>query len=280
MLLSHFKPHAFKLDYMRIKFEFDTVFDQLSYLCSYLDDDNSNWCVKWWFDWQIRIERSGDYYMIKPVDFPISIMRVNFKMDFEVEIDFYGAFFSWEGNEDLHKFLSPSSHRIMRVDLALDLVGCTPTTLEKCGDFKLPRGTVKDCQTIYYGDQKSNRKIVRMYDKKQATKDLGKEEVDFKILEYKEPVTRLEIEMRSACCKEYGFTLERLRDIEYCWKIFYKELTTKYIYFTLPPVLYDTYAKPTFEKGTPNPVLRFQEAIEQAIKKNVDVLAEVMIYCK
>lgn len=270
MLLSHFKIKGFSLDFMRVKFENDLYFDNLEKSCHFIDDDNSNYAVQWWGDWEFYIERSDKYFLIRPVDFPASTMRVRFDGEF-VTVDFYGAFFSWECNEAFRRFLIPTAHRFFRVDLALDLVGCSPKQLEKYGVFNLKRHTISDEQTIYYGDFRSNRKIVRIYDKKADIKKKRKQELHPDILVEEQDVTRLEVELRASACRDYGFTFDRLLDPEYCWQVFYSELTTNFIFFPLPAGIDECYAKRKYERGTPEPELRFREACEQALKKHVDI---------
>ncbi len=279
MLLSHFTCHSFKLDFMRIKFEMDPYFDILQNFCSFVDDDNSNYAIKWWLEEEFLIERVRDFYTLRPVGFPLTVMRLDFRAGDTVTIDFYGAFFSWKGYINIMKILSPSSHRIYRVDLAMDLIGGTPEQISKYADNKLPINTIKNKQTIYFGDWKSNRKIIRLYDKKADIIKKGKQEIHEEIFLMKQDVTRLEIELRSRACNDWALNLRKLEDPEFLYHIFYKELTTKHVWFPLPKHIDISLSRPSFKRGVPQPVLRFQEAIETALKKNVDIYAEVIKYC-
>lgn len=281
MLQSLYTCIGFSLDYMRVGMTSDPLFDILYDRCYSMDSDNSNSGVFDFCNFDFVITRNKEYFIFRPIDFPFPVFRVQFDRRSVVRFitfDFYSAFFRWP---DYWRFWTPIRsipQKVTRLDIALDLAGCMPADIAKYVDSKLPRTSIHDNQTVYFGAWKSNRKIIRVYDKKADTEFKGKSEI-FPELEHEtRPVSRIELELRTAGCQRYKLSIDRLDDLEYQYHIFYKELTTKYVYFPLVPSLSNWVVVPSMERATPDPVLRFREAISKAYQKGVDIRNEVVRY--
>lgn len=283
MLQSRFAVKGFSLDYMRVGMVRDPLFDVIREKCFALDSDNSNYGIIAFGDFDLVVTRMKDKFLFRPTDFPFEIFRLEFtpdKISRYVTFDFYSSFFRWA---EFWRFLTPFRNlpqKITRLDFALDLAGCTPADVEKYVTNRLARSSINNDQTIYFGAYKSNRKIIRVYDKKADTEFKGKSEIFSELENETRPVTRIELELRVAGCRSYKLNINALEDVEYQYHIFYKELTTKYVWFPLVASVGSWFVSPPYEKATPNPVLRFREAIVKAYAKSVDIRGEVERYLK
>lgn len=278
----------FGLDYIRVDLERgeSTLFvDILLNKLSYIDDDNSNFLSVDFLDFDFTVVRSGDYFLFSPSAdesyFNFPLFRLSTPRDFVVTLDIYSSFFHWPHFFDFLYSLSSFPHRLLRVDIALDFRSFTPDSLLECfeHDLSLTRFKEKDgiSETIYIGDLKSKRKLVRLYDKKLDSKKKNKTEFYPGYFAFDDPVTRLEVELRSQACSSWSLTISKLLDPEFLYNLFKTELQTRFIFLSLPSS-FSWYSKPRFERGVPDPILRLHEAFSRAEKKGVDLQSELVLY--
>jgi hypothetical protein len=278
MVLSTFKCLGFSLDFMRVSFKFDENFDMLQNFCSYLDDDNSNYTMQWWLGQEWVMSRTGRFFMLRPTNWNYDVARVHFEN--EVRVDFYSSFFMWSGCWDILRKLYDAPHRIFRVDIAMDLGGLDPSELVNLFSTGLPRTRINDDQTVYIGDWQSNRKLIRMYDKKADSLKKRKTEIFPHVMEFEGNVTRLEVELRNEACKAWSPTIERLCDPEYQYKIFKKELSTRHVFLPLPESMDSWYQKPQLgRRGVPDAVKVLRKAFAIAVRKGLDPVYEAEVFC-
>jgi len=280
-MLSTESIKRFGLDFLRIKFPFNEYLEILHQSLRILDDDNSNFSKVWFLDDVYSVARSGRFYLFTPHadgdtgDYPFPVFRVSFDKFDHVVFDVYSSFFHWDRSDGVLALLSTFQYRLLRVDIAMDIQGRNVREVNGLFETKLALTKINergiDPETLYIGDFKSKRKLIRLYDKKLDSEKKGKTELYPDYFSSDLPVTRLEVELRNQACSSWLLDLRQLENPGHLYHVFYEELNTKFVSCDLPPTLGAWYSKPSFERGIPDPVLRFQEAIQTAIKKGVDI---------
>jgi len=282
----------FSLDYIkvRIPLDEDPEFDTLLNKISYYDDDNSNSGVAEFFDADFAVSRSGHFYMFSPYEphisgnIPFAVLRIDRSGDAYATVDIYSAFFHWTRCYDFLEKLLQLPTRVMRVDIALDVSDYSVLSLASLADTKLPVTKINERidspETYYIGDWNSKRKLIRIYNKKlHAIKNRRTMLYPEYFADEHSVITRLEIELRNQACQSWMITLQKLLDPEFIYSVFYSELNTKFVSFPSLPISLDSwYSRPVFERGIPDPVLRFREALRIASKNGVDIDSEFRYY--
>lgn len=274
----------FNVDYLRVQFENVEIFRVLENSVNFLDNDNSNFCRFWFFDLEFIVTRSQNCFMLKPLGFEYSVLRVDFRGGTSVKIDLYSSFFYWSDSEKWLKYMILYPHRVLRVDIACDIENMTVKQVADLFETKLSRTLINEKndepETLYIGDWKSKRKLIRVYDKKLDS--LAKRKTDL-FPDYfvdGRAVTRLEVELRNQACVAWDITLEKVLHIEFLYDLFVGELQTQFVYIELPLSVFDFYKKPSFERGEPDAEKRFWEAMLLAQKKGVDIVKQVGYFTK
>jgi len=251
-----------------------------------LDDDNSSYSTVSLGDVDFYALRSGSRYILRPADGSCAhpVIRFGLCGGGMGEFDIYSSFFSWDDGSYLSS-LAELPHRLTRVDIAGDFKGVTVGEFVERKietDLKMTywNKTEKGVETVYVGDMKSKRKIIRVYDKKLDSVRKRKTELYPAYFSTDDPVTRYEIELRNQACIRHMLDIRKVMDSEYLWSLFYNESTTNHVFVRdLPRLIDETYSKPKLDRGIPDPVLRFREAILTAHKKGVDIVNEVQLWC-
>lgn len=288
--IQHFFENfkRFDCDFLKIDFELFPEFEILLNKLSWIDDDNSHFINLHFLDFDFLAQRSGDAtFMLTPLldgnPQGAAVIRITRPRDSVLTFDFYSSFFSWvEAYEFLHE-AQGYPHRVLRCDLALDVAGYTPDQISDKVMTRLSRTRYAEkdgiSQTIYIGDLKSKRKLLRIYDKLLDSKKKNKTEL-YPDLMLHSVVSRVELELRTQACNQWGLSIAFLLDPNEQWRVFVAELSTDWLTLVLPPALTSWYKNPTYDRGVPDPVLRFREALERAQKKGVDFVGEAIQYLR
>jgi len=278
----------FDCDFLKIDFEFFPEFEILLSKLSFIDDDNSHFINLDFLDFEFIAQRASEYlWTLTPlVDGQAqgaAVIRISRPRDSVLTFDFYSSFFSWAEAYNFLALAQGFPHRVMRCDLALDVAGYTPDQISEKIITKLSRTRYAEkdgiSQTIYVGDLKSKRKLLRIYDKLLDSRKKNKTELYPDLMSHS-IVSRVELELRTQACNQWGLSLSFLLDPNEQWRVFVAELSTDWLTLVLPPALENWYSGPKYERGVPDPVLRFREALERAQKKGVDFVGEAIQYLR
>jgi len=251
-----------------------------------LDSDNSSYGTVSLGDVDFYAVRSGSRYILRPADGSVAhpVIRFGLCGGGMGEFDIYSSFFNWDDGSYL-SFLAKLPHRLTRVDVACDFKGISVVAfVEGKIDTDLKRTywnkTDNGVETVYIGDMKSKRKVIRVYDKKLDSVKKRKTEFYPSYFASPLPFTRYEIELRNQACQRHMLDIRKVMDSEYLYFLFYNESRTNHVFIKdLPNLISEHLSAPKLERGIPDPVLRFREAILLAQKKGIDVLSEVHVWC-
>lgn len=215
-----------------------------------------------------QIYKQGEFiFRVVLVD---RVWAKNLHYEYKYRLDCYGIFFALERQKLLSVetfldiFIKDDRERkidssVSREDICSDFSGYTTNSV-----FRGIRGSKKHRkkssnlatdpitglhETIYYGDPKeADRWFLRIYNKLLDIKYKKKEKFYFEYFDHA-IVTRLEEEIRSDSCKDYGITLQNCLNREYLWGVYIKLLDNQFVKWKIVAFLERELKKKFFAKS-------------------------------